>query len=141
MSRNALLPAAVALALSASPAFAATMMFKGSLTGAAESPSAMSKGTGSIEATLDKDTKKLTWKGEYKGLEGNETMAHFHGPAMAGANAGPVLGADAKKSSFEGSATLDEKQMKELEDGKWYFNIHTDKHPNGELRGQLMRAR
>lgn len=141
MSRNALLPAAVALALFTGPAFAEMLMFKGDLTGGAEKPPAMSKGAGKIEATLDATTNKLTWKGEYQGLEGAETMAHFHGPALPGANAGPVVGADAKKSPFEGSATLDATQVKDLENGKWYFNIHTDKHPDGEIRGQLTRAK
>ncbi len=141
MSRNALLPAALALAMAASPAFAEVLMFKGDLTGGAENPPTMSKGTGSIQVTLDPAAKKITWKGEYKGLQGPETMAHFHGPAQPGANAGPILGVPAKNGTFEGSATLDAKQIKELEDGKWYFNLHTSKHPDGELRGQLMRVR
>lgn len=141
MSRNTLFPAALALALATSPAFAEVMMFKGNLTGGAENPPTMSKGKGSVEVTLDPSTRKITWKGEYKGLESPETGAHFHGPAQPGANAGPVVGAPAKHGTFEGSATLDAKQVKDLENGKWYFNLHTSKHPDGELRGQLMRVR
>ncbi|PWB82478.1 MAG: CHRD domain containing protein [Methylocystaceae bacterium] len=141
MSRNALFPAALAFALAAGPAFAQALMFKGDLTGGAENPPTMSKGLGSIEVTLDPSTRKITWKGEFKGLESAETGAHFHGPAQPGENAGPVVGAPAKKGVFEGSATLDAKQVKDLEDGKWYFNVHTSKHPDGELRGQLLRVR
>jgi len=140
-SLNASLAAALALALASSPAVAEVMMFKGDLSGGAENPPSMSKGTGSIEVTLDPSTKKITWKGHYQGLQGQETQAHFHGPAKAGENAGPVLPAQAAGGKFEGSATLDAQQIKQLEDGKWYFNVHSSKHPEGELRGQLMRVR
>lgn len=119
------------------PAAAAPMTFKGSLTPQAEVPPTASTGTGSIEATYDPATKKLTWKGSYSGLTGPETAAHFHGPAAAGANAGVVVPADAKSSPFEGSATLTEAQAAELTAGKWYFNVHTEKNKAGEIRGQM----
>lgn len=141
MSRKALVPAALALAMAISPAFAQVRMFRGDLSGGAENPPTASKGSGSIEVTLDPASKKITWRGEYKGLEAPETMAHFHGPAQPGANAGPIVGATAKNGAFEGSATLNDQQIKDLESGKWYFNLHTSKHPDGELRGQLLRVR
>ena len=40
-------------------------------------------------------------------------------------------------SPIRGDATLTDAQMKDLQDGKWYFNIHTAAHPDGEIRGQL----
>jgi hypothetical protein len=141
MSRNICAAAALALVLTAAPAAAEVLMFKGDLTGGAENPPTMSKGRGQIEVTLDPATKKITWKGNYQGLQGEETQAHFHGPAKPGENAGPVLPVEAENGKFEGSATLDAQQIKQLEDGKWYVNIHTSKHPQGELRGQLMRVR
>lgn len=141
MSRNASLAAALALAVAASPAAAEVMMFKGDLTGGAESPPSMSKGSGSIEVTLDPASRKITWKGHYQGLQGQETQAHFHGPAKPGENAGPQLPVKAAGGKFEGQATLDAQQVRQIEDGKWYFNVHTSKHPEGELRGQLKRVR
>lgn len=141
MSRKALAPAVLAVAISIGPALAEVRMFKGELTGGAQNPPTTSKGFGSIEVALDPATKKITWRGEYKNLEGVETMAHFHGPAELGANAGPVVGVAAKSGAFEGSAMLNDQQIKDLESGKWYFNVHTSKHPDGELRGQLLRVR
>jgi hypothetical protein len=146
MSRNAWLAkacsaAALALVLSAAPAMAKTVMFKGDLSGGAVNPPSGSKASGEIEVKLDPDTRKITWKGSYKGLKSEETAAHFHGPAGPGENAGPVLPADAADGKIEGEATLDAKQVKQLENGQWYFNLHTSKHPDGALRGQLTRVR
>ncbi|OBS50794.1 CHRD domain containing protein [Methylosinus sp. 3S-1] len=146
MSRNASMAsicsaAALALVLSAAPAMAKTVMLRGDLTGGAVNPPSGSKASGEIEVKLDPDTKKITWKGHYQGLRSEETAAHFHGPAGPGQNAAPVLPVDAANGKFEGEATLDAKQVEQLENGRWYFNLHTDKHPDGALRGQLMRVR
>jgi hypothetical protein len=141
MSRKALLPAALVLALAAGPAAAEAMMFKGDLTGGATNPPSMSKGIGSIAVMLDPKTKKITWRGYYVGVQGQDLKAHFHGPAKPGENAAPTVAAESIDETFEGQATLDAQQIKQLEDGKWYFNIHSSKHPEGELRGQLTRVR
>ena len=119
--------------------FAAPVTFKASLAGKDEVPPTTSTGTGSIEATFDPATKKLTWKGSYSGLTGPETMAHFHGPAAVGANAGVVVPVDAKSSPFEGSATLTDEQAADLMAGKWYFNVHTEQNKAGEIRGQMVK--
>jgi hypothetical protein len=148
MSRNAssrntslAVAAAFALVLAAGPAMAEAIMFKGDLTGGAVNPPSGSKGSGEIEVTLDPATRKISWKGHFKGLKSEETAAHFHGPAGPGENAGPVLPAEAEGGKIEGQATLNAQQVKQLESGKWYFNLHTQKHPDGALRGQLMRVR
>ena len=120
-------------------ASAATTTFKASLDGKSEVPPTASSGTGSIEAVFDPATKKLTWKGSYTGLTGPETMAHFHGPAAAGVNAGVVVPVDAKSSPFEGSATLTDEQAADLMAGKWYFNVHTAQNKAGEIRGQMAK--
>jgi CHRD domain-containing protein len=64
-----------------------------------------SKGSGSVTATYDTASKKLSYKGSYSGLTGPATAAHFHGPAEAGNNAGvqiPVSTDAIAKSPFEG---------------------------------------
>jgi hypothetical protein len=68
-------------------------------------------------------------------------MAHFHGPAAPGANAGVALpiGAAGMASPAAGSATLNDAQVADLLAGRWYINIHTATHPGGEIRGQVMR--
>ena len=41
--------------------------------------------------------------------------------------------------TLKGEATLTDAQAADLEAGKWYFNIHTEKNKGGEIRGQVMK--
>lgn len=135
----AVLACAAMFALSA-PSVAAPVALKATLNASSEVPPNASKGSGSVDATYDSATKKLTWKGTVTGLSGPATAAHFHGPAEPGKNAGvaiPITGAD--KGSFEGSATLTDAQASDLMAGKWYVNVHTAANKAGELRGQLTK--
>jgi hypothetical protein len=138
------LAAAAALALTLASAFAPaeadTIKYKADLTGPGEVPPNDSKGTGTIEASFDTATKTLTWQGGYSGLTGPEIAAHFHGPAKAGVNAPVLVPVDAKASPFSGSATLTDAEAQDFADGLVYFNIHTDAHKGGEIRGQLATA-
>jgi hypothetical protein len=123
----------------ADPSLAAMVDLKADLKASNEVPPNESKGTGSVTATFDSDSNKLSWKGTVSGLIGTVTAAHFHA-AEAGRNgavAVPIIGAD--KGSFEGSATLTDTQAEDLMAGKWYVNIHTATHRPGEIRGQLTR--
>jgi hypothetical protein len=96
-------------------------------------------GTGSVTASYDTDSKKLTWKGSYSGLTGPASAAHFHGPAPAGKNAGVMVPISPNGPSFEGSATLNDAQAKALMDGDMYINVHTAANKAGEIRGQLVK--
>jgi hypothetical protein len=123
----------------ASPSMAATMNFKASLNGKSEVPPNTTAGTGTVTATYDTASKKLTWKGSYSGLTGPATAAHFHGPAPVGKNAGVMVPISPNGPSFEGSATLSDAQAKALADGDIYVNIHTATNKAGEIRGQLTK--
>lgn len=139
--RSAFAAASLALAFTAAPAFAETVNFTTDLTGAAEVPANDSAGTGTVEASLDTETKVLTWTISYAGLTGEAVAAHFHGPAAADATAGPVVPIEgALASPIAGTATLDDAQIADLQGGLWYFNVHTAQYPDGELRGQLAPA-
>ncbi|HTR12944.1 MAG TPA: CHRD domain-containing protein [Roseiarcus sp.] len=134
-------PMLAALALVVSPAYAEMEHFKANLTGPAEAPPSDSKGVGTVDATYDPATKKLDWTIEYSGLTGPAIAAHFHGPAPAGKAAPievPITGSLA--SPIKGSATLTDAQAKDLVDGMMYFNIHTNAHKPGEIRGQMEKA-
>src|SRR5579885_2229021 len=91
MYSKALMISAVALAaafgLSAS-ASAEVMKMKADLSAASEVPPTNSQGKGTADITYDTASKKLSWKLNYTGLTGPATMAHFHGPAAPGVNAG-----------------------------------------------------
>ncbi len=108
------------------------------LTGASEVPPVSTTGSGTVNATFNKETNVLTWRVSYSGLSGPVTAGHIHGPAMTGANAGvmiPFTGSVA--SPFEGKATLTAAQVADLMAGRLYVNLHTAKHPGGEVRAQL----
>jgi hypothetical protein len=130
---------AAAVLFAAGSAGAATLHFTTTLKGSEEVPPHAVAGTGKVSASLDTATKKFSYKVTYSGLTGAATMAHFHGPAAAGANAPPVVPVPASSlaSPMVGTATLDDGQIADLKAGKWYFNIHTAATPGGELRGQL----
>ncbi len=130
---------AAALAASLLPfaARAEMMEFGASLNGASEVPPKGIKGTGELKATLDTATKTLNWTLTWSGLSGPATMAHFHGPAAAGANAGVAVPIKGTTSPDKGSATLTDAQIADLEAGKWYVNVHTKANPGGEIRGQV----
>lgn len=132
--------AAIAVLLAfASPSYAETVQLKASLSGASEVPPNQSTGTGTVTATFDTATKQLSWKGDYSGLSGPATAAHFHGPAEAGKNAGVAIPITPNTSPFSGSATLTDSQASDLLAGRWYVNIHTAANPGGEVRGQLLK--
>jgi len=108
------------------------------LSGASEVPPVQSSATGNVDASLNPSTRMLSWTVNYTGLSGPASAAHFHGPAMAGQNAGVVVPLSGKMSSpIKGSATLTSDQMADLLAGKWYVNVHTQSNPGGEIRGQV----
>jgi hypothetical protein len=135
--------AAVAMLVLAGAASAGTLKFTATLKGADEVPATTSAGTGEVTATLDTSSKMFTYQVSYSGLTGAPTMAHFHGPAAPGANAGPVVAVpkDALGAPMKGMATLTDAQVSDLEAGRWYFNIHTAANPGGEVRGQVTETK
>src|SRR5262245_54902182 len=108
MSRLQIIPAltgcVLAAMLVAALASAETMKFKADLTGASEVPPTDSAGSGTADVTVDTGSKKLTWTVNYTGLTGEATAAHFHGPAVAGENAGPAV--DITAATKSGSAEI-----------------------------------
>lgn len=122
------------------PAFAEKIAFKADLAGSAQVPPNDSKGHGTVDATYDTDSKTLSWTITYDGLTGPATAAHFHGPAAVGANAKPVVPIEGTLTSpINGTSTLTDQQATDLENGLWYFNVHTAKFPDGEIRGQVTK--
>ena len=112
---------------------------KGDMSGRNEAPPNDSPATGNAEANFDTATRKLSWTVTYSGLTGPAAGAHFHGPSEAGKNAGIVLPFASPVSPISGTSTLNEAQAADLMAGRWYANVHTAKHPGGEIRGQMLR--
>ena len=130
--------AAALLAVPLAAANAATETVMATLSSGAETPPNDSKGMGTLTGTYDPSSRKLTYDVTYEKLTGPATMAHFHAPAPSGKSAGvevPIKGS--VSSPITGQVTLTEDQAKNLTDGMTYFNVHTDKNPKGEIRGQV----
>jgi len=122
--------------------------FQAKLNGKSEVPKSNSKATGTATVTLSGKTLKYTIKAT--GLTGPAQAAHIHfgKPGQAGPpifvicakapcklpKSGTFTSKDFKKgpgvSSFAAA-------LKALKAGNTYANIHTKKHPAGEVRGQL----
>jgi len=62
---------------------------KASMDAKSEVPPNSSPATGTVTATYDTSSKKLSWKGNYSGLSGPATAAHFHS-GESGKN-GPIV--------------------------------------------------
>jgi hypothetical protein len=104
-----------------------------------EVPPKSGNGQGELKGTYDTSSKLLKWHVVYANLTGPATMAHFHGPAPVGKNAGVAIPIPADKvaSPIDGDITLNGAQEKDLLAGNYYFNVHTAANPGGEIRGQV----
>ena len=147
----------LAVSLTACPTTPVTSTFEGTLSAANEFPvlpAPLPTGTGSVTATLDIGTSIVTITGNYAGLTGAPTVAHIHGPALAGASASPICNLKPTDGTTVGTGTISSSgaatnpcsafvwnvtQIADLNAGKYYVNIHTTANTGGELRAQLIK--
>ena len=130
-------PAPVVLSAPIS-ASAGSLAVSARLSGSDEVPPVTGSAVGRVEASLNAQSHMLTWTATYSGLTGAASAAHFHGPAAVGENAGVVVPISGSLASpITGTTTLTDAQTADVLAGKWYLNLHTAAHPNGEIRGQL----
>jgi len=145
--RRLLAIALAAFAVVAVPAIGAGSKFTATLNGKSETPKSNSKATGSSTVTISGKTIKYTLSA--KGLTGPAQAAHIHfgKPGKAGPVIIPIC---LKPCKLPKSGTLTAKNftkapgvtsfaaaLKAIKAGNTYVNIHTKKHPAGEIRGQL----
>ena len=141
--RLGILPAGfLGLALCAATAQAAPLAFKVPLSGAEQVPAVKTKGIGIANFIYDPATRELRWFIAYRSLSGPVTMAHLHGPAAQGKNAGVQVWLSMQgrpvESPLRGHVTLTPEQAAQFTAGQWYVNLHTQMHPAGEIRGQVL---
>jgi hypothetical protein len=122
----------------------APMQLRASLTGGAERPNPVSTaGTGSAHFWLVGS--ELTYDVDYANLSAPATAAHLHGPADVDGIADvqiPLEAADGNLGTsgrFFGTVSVTSEQLRQLLEGLVYVNIHTGNHPDGEVRGQVIR--
>ena len=122
-------------------ALAAPISFTVPLSGDQQVPSVTTTGSGTADLTYNPQTRVVTWSITYSGLSSPATMAHFHGPAGPGQNAGVLIWLTKKggpvSSPITGHAILTPPQARQFMAGQWYINVHTTMHPDGEIRGQV----
>lgn len=116
-------------------------LYEARMDGAQEVPAVATPGRGQARVEVDARG-MLRWTVDYQGLSSPVTGAHVHGPAGPGQNAPALIplqpmGAD----SFSGESRITPEQQNQLASGHWYLNLHTERHPQGEIRGQLRPRR
>ena len=126
-------------AMCCSFALAETVTFSAELSGANEVPPNDSAASGLATVTFDTDTRMLSWSITYEEMSGPVIGSHIHGPAGEGVNAGILVGLEPDLSPMEGSVEINDEQAGHILNGETYINLHTEKYPSGELRGQLLR--
>jgi len=133
--------ATIGMATTTSIAMAAPVTFDVPLSGSQEVPPVENAGSGNAHLMYDSATRELSWTVTYSGLSSPATMAHIHGPAPAGKNAGVETWLTTKgapvSSPISGKATLEPAEAQQLMAGETYINVHTKDHAGGEIRGQV----
>lgn len=142
------------IAVSAGLVLAAGNTFKARLSGKEQTPTVKTKAKGYATFKVSKDGKEITYKLTVRNIA-NVTAAHIHEGAK-GVSGGPVVGlfsGPKKEGKFSGTlaeGTITDKDLigslagKTVSDliemikaGNAYVNVHTDEHPDGEIRGQI----
>jgi hypothetical protein len=130
------------------------MAFEAKLSGNEVVPVVATKAIGEADFRMSADGKELTYILTLKDIE-NVTAAHIHAGLM-GKNGGPVAGlfpGPKKEGKFSGEVakgTITNKGLvgplagktiadlvEMIKSGGAYVNVHTDKYPDGEVRGQI----
>jgi hypothetical protein len=100
----------------------------------------LAKGVGVFE--LDTDTKVLSYEILYTDvlLSSPETASHIHGDADPGKAAAVIFPLPLGDYKAGVTPALTDAQVASLTADKWYVNIHSETHPTGEIRGQIIRV-
>jgi hypothetical protein len=99
-------------------------------------------GTGSVSAVLTGT--KLAITGAFEGLKSPATIAQVHRSPVRGVR-GPVAfdlsvtkGSEGTSGTLTGSIELTQIQLTDLEKGRLYVQLHSEKAPDGNLWGWLL---
>ena len=99
-------------------------------------------GSGSVTATLTGTTLALT--GTFKDLKSSATVAHLHrGPKMGmrGPAVADLKTVSATSGTITGSVDLTAALVDDLNNGRLYIQLHSEKAPEGNLWGWLLEGK
>ena len=157
--------AIVVLVATGAPTLIAATTIQARLDGAQETPAVSTTGTGVFRATINDAETAIDYEISYENLEGATTAAaHIHlgqisvaggvaaflcggggkpaCPATAGMVTGTIMAADVIGPAGQGIAAGEFAELLQaIRQRITYVNVHTDKHPGGEIRGQVRRIR
>jgi hypothetical protein len=98
-------------------------------------------GVGALTATLTGST--LTVNGTFEGLRSPATGVRLHKSAVTGVSGPAIMDLTATRGTsgtITGTMTLTSAQVADLEKGKLYIQLASEKAPDGNLRGWLLPA-
>jgi len=111
--------------------------FTATLAGAQEVPPVASSATGDAEIDFRPALGVVRWRIRHAGLSAPVPGAHIHAPAGPGQNAAVVIPfGNLQANPITGESRITPEQLGQLNSGQWYVNVHTARHPDGEIRGQ-----
>lgn len=127
------------VAFTPQPASAATVHLLANINRAQAASTCPGAGPGTGFATITYDTvsNMMSWNITFSGTSSAPSVAHFHGPAAPGVDAGIQVTIGDLISPSVGSSTITETQEAQLLGGMWYINYHTAMCGGGEIRGQV----
>ena len=103
-------------------------------------PAVTTPATGLAVGQIGFDINTIRFAVSLKDLSSPQISAHIHGPAGTDANA-PVLFTLPNGDFTDFPVTLTAQQGRDLRDGLLYIDVHTQNHPDGEIRGQVPKLR
>lgn len=149
--------AVLLLAMLTTPALAETR--KAELDGFQEVPAISSTGSGEFRLEISEDDSTIEFELSYSGLEATVLFAHIHlgqpgvnggvsvflcggggRPAcpQSGTVTGTIIATDVIGPSGQGIAAGELAELlRAIRERVTYANVHTTKHPGGEIRGQI----
>jgi hypothetical protein len=123
--------------LAASAAQAESVSLVAHLLGSAEIPATQSDAFAEAQFTYDSASRALQYYLNYDGVA--PAKVDLHGPAAANEKASAVLNVPLSDSPISGAVQLTPEQGQQLLAGKIYLDIHSQKYPDGEIRGQIVK--
>lgn len=130
------------------------------LRGFHEVPAVSSTGEGRFMARIRNNPPAIDYRLSFSGMEGSVLFAHIHlgqkdvnggviaflcggggkptCPVTSGMVEGTILPSDVVGPAGQGIASGEfDEAIRAIRKGVTYVNVHSDKHPSGEIRGQI----